>query len=214
LLGIGKSLGERIGDIDGDGRQDRIALSRCVASTSSGQKLIADVHLGSGESFVQMISDRADGNAGWLGISDINGDGRGDILAVSYGGVHSQWVVPIEYLDHRLIVIPGDFEPDGLNIDSSIATSAGFMCSKADGHVQIMQTEVALSDFSVNSVYEGTVNTFTLDANGVFRKVAEKPLSFATINVDNGVPGTPSEVRALVGAHCPKLDKFPPSLGN
>jgi hypothetical protein len=56
------------------------------------------------------VSTQATDDAAWLGISDLNGDGKGGVLAVSYGGPHSQRVILMQYTNLQLEVMPGDFE--------------------------------------------------------------------------------------------------------
>jgi hypothetical protein len=136
-LGAKKYLGERVGDIDGDHLLDTLVLYQCsAASEADERKLIVDVGLGGG-TFEQVLTDKSD-LAGWIGLADVNGDGRDDVLAVSSGGAHDEVVVPLQYVGGRLDPVRGDFDRDGLTIDAALSSVAGFTCKKIDGRAAIV----------------------------------------------------------------------------
>jgi hypothetical protein len=199
----GTSLGDRAGDIDGDGKEDHATLIRCKAN----QYLAVQVRFGTGSTVVQSVSEEPDFDAGhWLGISDVNGDGHGDLVFIYTGGAHLQGVKLVEYRDGRLTAMRGDELSNGLSVDGSVLSNSGFTCSSHNGVARLVLAGVALDE--AGKTYVGDESTLEADASGVFHKISSRKLSYPAV-IASGYPEAPQAVNELAGAHCKGLDVFP-----
>ncbi len=202
VRGVEAILPERSGDIDGDGKPDRIKLGVCVTAGYGGQELIAHVQLGAGMHFDQVVSTTAQASARWEGITDINGDHRNDLFVVDYTGAHWSHVLVLEYRDGALIALRGDLTVDQLVIDNSIASAAGFTCSSDNGRARLVTWGVGLD--SNLGKYTGDEETYDADSSGAMRRVSDRKVEYPAV-LSNGSYDEPKEVQDRAGTHCPGL---------
>lgn len=197
-------LGVREGDIDADGKVDKIGLVLDKSSRYDSLELYGQ--LGSGQ-FVSGVVDTGTGSDwGWLGISDIDGDGRGDIV-VDIGGV-----IPIKIVNGKFKAIEdyqkGEFLLHAENPDREFNRFefGGFTCEFVDGHMRVTRFRLTVYDESSN-VLTGVEEVFEAGSDGVMNRVSVRQLKY-DVEPFVGAPNLPAEFREKAGAHCSGLSRF------
>lgn len=210
LLHAAIHVGTRTGDLDGDGKNDRISLDLCRAEgiAHGGHKLVAKMTLADGGQLKQAVSRNADqGAVKWVGISDVNGDGRGEVFVVDVAGPHSQHVLALEFRDGRLTLVPGGLG-QSLYLDSSLSTNSGFRCKTVRGHRQVVVTSADIDSTQRPARYVGEEETFQATSTGEMKKIMDKPVSYPALP-NSGWYRPSKQVDAFVGAHCRGLVVMP-----
>ncbi|MFE5285465.1 FG-GAP repeat domain-containing protein [Nocardia sp. NPDC056611] len=198
-------VGVREGDVDADGRIDRIGL--VLDKSSRVDSLELYVQLGNGL-FVSGVVDTAKRpDRGWLGISDIDGDGRGDIV-IDIGGV-----IAVKLVEGRLEVIR-DYNKgellmfaDNQKREYNRFEFGGFTCERVDGHARVAKFRLTVYDDSVN-VITGQEEVLEAGTDGVMNRVSVRQLKFDNDPSIGGGPHLPKEFEEKVGAHCPGLSRY------
>jgi hypothetical protein len=210
-LAAGRCAGEHSGDIDGDSRADRIGLTTVQygASPIGPTTLTAHVLFGDGRHLDQNIVPSVDPQStAWLGITDANGDGRGDLFIVTNQGAHGTTVAVFEYRDGRLQPLRGDFN-GVLAILKPTGNVGGFACRRtAEGVAQIVNYYVELNLTADSPRYEAFETAYE-SQNGVMRQRWQRSVTYPA-KPRGGSFAPPDAVIARAGAHCPGLDVFPP----
>ncbi|MGW6699793.1 FG-GAP repeat domain-containing protein [Nocardia sp. NPDC055049] len=200
----GTCLGIREGDIDADGKVDKIGLVLDKSSRSDSLELYGQ--LGNGR-FVSGVVDTGTGSGwGWLGISDIDGDGRGDIV-VDIGGV-----IAIKLVNGKFEAIK-DYQKGMLLLHAENPDReynrfefGGFTCERVDGHLRLTRFRLTVYDDSAN-VATGQEEVFEAGSDGVMNRLSARQLKF-DVEPFTGVPHLPEEFEEKVGAHCPGLSRY------
>ncbi|MDT3445881.1 MULTISPECIES: hypothetical protein [unclassified Pseudofrankia] len=205
----GKCLGVRSGDVDGDGRADQVGLTfrePTVGSPPSNLHSTLGVHavLASTGQRHDVTADAVSIDVRWLGLSDVDGDGRVEVFVVVGGGAHSQTASPFEFRDATMRPSVGDLREVAL--DGAIISSAGITCRTVGGVAQVTQWGAHLTTPPDEApVYRGTETTYIADAGHVPRAGTARQVSYTgTLRADGG-PQEPREFATLAGAHCPGL---------
>jgi hypothetical protein len=211
LLGVANDLGTRSGDLDGDGKTDRIDLTLCGAQQNADdrQKLVAHVNFGDGSQRNQVLSTEIDGSAAsCVGLADVTGDNRSALFIVDSAGAHAQHVAALELRNGSFVPLRGDLDANSLYVDSSLSTNSGFACKTIQGQHQLVVTYVDLDGTNVPARYMGQEETYQAMATGEMKKITDKPVSYPAEPAD-GWYKPPKEVNDFVGAHCAGLDVMP-----
>jgi hypothetical protein len=211
LLGDQFDLGTRTGDIDGDGKPDRVDLVLCRAhpAKSSQYRLVAHVTFGKGRHLDQTLADDAQDTAGWLGISDLTGSHHDDLLlAKGADSGNVQHVFVFTYASHKLLPLSGDLTSDALVTSESPDLVDGFQCTVSNGRAQV--TTFDLNDYYPSTSYTGQSTTYQATPTGTFTKVGSATLAYpAPASTPDTVRAMPATVVGKAGAHCPGLAAFP-----
>lgn len=200
-------LGSRSGDIDGDGESEEVSLTFEVTKGGTN-KLVVSTTPTSGKRIDWLVNpDTEESVAKWLGITDINGDGRDEILVVFSAGAHSELIRALEYSNNGLAPLRGGFG-DALSIDRSLASYLGFSCEKSSGRSRLITSGFSLNWDSSPPQYEGGQSVYEADAGGAMNLVDERDINYSAVLID-GQPSASKAVTDLAGAHCPGLDVWP-----
>lgn len=211
FLGATDSVGSRTGDIDGDGRADRVSLATCMSTSRPGShKIVVHALLGNGREVEQTLPSSNEGGAvSWVGIADVNGDHRGDLFVIDNSGPHAEDVSVFEYRQERFVPLRGNVAPDQLVIDSSIATNSGFTCQVVDGHVRLIDWFADLNESVSPAQYTGVEEIYRPDGMGAMKKIGEMLVAYPAIPIGGGSYKISSKATRQIGAHCTGLDVMP-----
>lgn len=198
-------LGSRTGDLDGDGRSEKVNLSIEGVKQGTG-KLTVRAALTGGARIDQVVgAEDQDLFVDWLGITDMNGDKKGDVAFARSVGAHTIVVEIYTEQAGRLVRIPGDLTE--LYLDGVQSAYVGFRCSVENSQAQVVtfrsyrdhSGSFDLSTFS----YVGEETTYVADNAGLLKKTGSRSVNYSAEG------DVPLEVVSRGGAHCEGLDMWP-----
>jgi hypothetical protein len=189
---------EAAGDVDGDGRRDRIALwSPEDPDRQTGPFAVRVVYATGRTEEVEVAGNPALGQI--LGVTDLDGDGRGEVAYVAVPGAHTYWGGFLGTGGTGRLHRVGFAEETAL-VDASAAFSGGFSCPDADGDGR--RDLVVVSAGSDGRTVEVHRETYRWQADRL-AKVADT--TDTVLARDGDGDGTEDAREGIAGVDCPGL---------
>lgn len=199
--GAGTCVGQASGDMDADGHADRVGITwqpkTCQTGTPSSCQMVAHIILDSGHVIDTQIPWNYTGewnvtSLQFLGLSDVNGNGRDEIFLELDDGCEACSIV-IPYELHQGTLQPLDFP--GVDTTMSFGLSvgwggygAGFTCHVVNGLHQVLYVSWPITDnMATEQIYQA-------NPDGTESLIRQDTAAY-----------TQQQLNALGGAHCPGL---------
>ena len=199
------NLGAKTGDIDGDGKSEVVTailedLTEPLVSERDQPavgRLLIQATLANGRRLDEAVKLEVDADAAWLGISDLDGDGRDELVISPFLTEDTAGLLILEYRDDRLG--PNRRIFDGYwTLEVSPQQKTGLVCEKNNGKARLVVYRISPLKGTTDAQYRVTETVYEPVVVGAFAlQVSTRELVLAE-----------SAALELMGVNCAGLDPW------